>query len=160
MSSKCLICNSKKTALRCESCGDPSCKDCSFFIDEDSFELIQVLPESLQNKTFCSNCYNQHIGAQMDRYTQIMSQAKEVDVYSHKQSAETRLIKRVESPLKVRDYGDRETALMALAFMAAEKGFGTLVDVVIKSEKIGPGKSYKKLIWHGVGTPVDPSIKK
>ena len=156
----CEICNKNKTSLRCDSCGDASCKTCVEFIDEDHIEFVVLLPEDLKNKTFCSNCYNQGIDERLIRYRVIAEQAKDVDVFGKKQTKETRRIKRIEEPLKVTDCEDREEALLRLAFMAADKGFKTIVDVDVISKKIGEGKSYKKLVWSGYAVPVDPEIKK
>lgn len=156
----CLICNKTKTALRCNHCNDPSCKHCSYFIDEDAFEMLSLLPDSLQNKTFCSNCYHQKMGAELDHYKDLMEKAKKVDVYSKEQSSETRRIRRIEKPIQVRDCEDKNEALMRLAFIAVEKGFTTIVDFHLKSEKVGSGKAYKKLIWNASAVPVDPRLKK
>lgn len=158
--STCVICNKNKTALRCESCGDVSCKNCVEFIDEDHFAMVALLPEDLKNKTFCLNCYHQGVGERVSRYTAMAEQAKKVDIFSKTQTKETRRIKRIEAPIQVAECEDRDLALMSLAFLSVEKGFNTIVDVEVKSKKLGEGKSYKKVVWTASGIPVDPSIKK
>ncbi len=158
--STCVLCHKNKTALRCDSCGEASCKKCVEFIDEDLLELIALLPEELKNKTFCLNCYNQGISEQVSDYLELVEKAKKVSVFSKIQSKETRRIKRIVDPVKVLDCEDRNETLMRLAILAVEKGFDTIVDVEIRSKKVGEGKAYKKLVWDGLGVPVDPRIKK
>lgn len=156
----CLTCKKNQTALRCKSCNEASCKHCVHFIDEDLFELVSLLPEDLRNSTFCKNCYNQGVAERLSHFTDLAEKAKNVNVFTKVQTKETRRIKRIASPVKVQDCEDREETLLRLAFLAAEKGYDTLVDVDIKSKKVGDGKRYKKLVWIGSGIPVNPSIKK
>lgn len=156
----CSHCNRNRTALRCDSCEDVSCKSCVVFVDEDFFEMVALLPDDLQNRTFCMNCFNQGISERLDHYLEIVSEAKNVDIFNKNQTKETRKIKRIESPIRVANCLGKEEALLKIAFFAAERGFKTVVDVELRSNKIGEGKSYKKLVWNGSGTPVDPSIKK
>lgn len=156
----CVLCTKNKTALRCDSCGDVSCKNCVHFIDEDHFEMVVLLPEELKNKTFCMNCYNQGIDEKVSRYFEVVEKAKNVNVFTKTQTKETRKIKRVEDPVKVLECDDKEEALLRLAFLAADKGFDMVIDVEMNSKKIGEGKSYKKLVWSATGVPVDPNIKK
>ena len=92
-------------------------------------------------------------------YKEHLILAEQVNTYDIKQGNETSRIRRIEKPIKVENCGDKKEALMKLAFMAAQKGFDTLVDVDIQSEKIGSG-TYKKLIWKGRAVPVDPKIRK
>lgn len=122
--------------------------------------MITLLPEDLKNKTFCFNCYNQGISDRLIHYAEIVEKAKKVDVFSKIQSRETRRIKRSEPPVTVIDCEDREETLLRLAFLAADKGYSTIVDVDLKSKKIGEGKTYKRVVWSGSGIPVDPAIKK
>ena len=158
--STCVLCNKNKTALRCVSCGDVSCKKCVQFIDEDHFEMISLLPEDLKNKTFCMNCYHQGVAERISHYSEVAEEAKKVDIFSKTQSKETRRIKRIEDPIQVADCEDKELALMRLAFLSVEKGYSTIVDVEVKAKKSGEAKRYKKVVWTASGIPVDPGIKK
>ena len=64
------------------------------------------------------------------------------------------------APIVINDCNDRSELLLRLAFLSAQKGFSTMVDVKIKSKKVGEGKAYRKVIWDGSAVPVDPKIKK
>lgn len=155
----CQSCSAQKTALRCEKCEEATCKKCSFFIDEDVFDHVELLPDNIQNKTFCTSCYHEGVYSVLEESREILERAKNVDVYGKDQGNETGLIKRIEKPIVIKDADDREETLLRMAYYAAQKGFDTLVDVDIKSKKTGKG-TYIKLIWDGYAVPVNPKIRK
>jgi hypothetical protein len=155
----CVVCLKNETSLRCHSCHDFTCKNCSFIIDENRFPFLQLLPAELAHQIFCQNCFNNSISDEIEKYLEILNRARDVNVFDKKQSTETRLIRRIEKPIKVSDCEDREETLLRLAFITAQLGFDTLVDVDISYEKVGD-RSYKKFIWHGTATPVNPNIRK
>jgi len=156
---ECQTCFKNKTALRCGDCEEPTCKVCSYFIDDTVFEYAELLPESVKDKTFCTPCYHKNADPILEEYKEYLEAAKNINVYSSIQGNETGMIRRIEKPIMVKECNDQEEALMLLAFYAAKKGYDTLVDVDIKSTKTGKG-TYQKLIWTGRGVPVDPKIKK
>jgi hypothetical protein len=96
----------------------------------------------------------------MEKYKINYQKAQNVDVYMKVQSAETRLIRRIEKPIQVSNCTSKEQALLKLAFLTVEKGFETMVDVNLTSTKSKQPGSYQKLIWNGSAVPVDPKIKK
>ncbi len=155
----CAICLNTKTSLTCDACADPTCKYCSYFVDETVFEYIDLLPESLRHKKFCQNCYNSQFQTQVEKYLALLKQAKMVTVFTKDQSAECKWMKRLEKPISIVNCDDREETLLRMAFLAVEKGFNTLVDVEIKYTKVGEN-SYKKYLWSGTGVPVNPPPKK
>ncbi|MBT4763182.1 MAG: hypothetical protein HOO06_15925 [Bdellovibrionaceae bacterium] len=155
----CIVCCTNKTAILCDSCDQHSCKHCCYFIDEDSFELFKFLPDSMRGKAFCPNCYNDNVADELEQFQEALIRAKDVDVYGVEQSSETRLMRRTAKLLKVQDCDDRKEALMHLAFSAARDGFKTIVDVDLKSTKVGKG-TYKKLIWSGTAVPLDPHARR
>lgn len=156
---ECQSCFKNKTALTCSDCEEATCKHCSFFIDDTAFEYTELLPENIYDKTFCTVCYHEHVSPTLEKYKEHLDMAKDVNVYSSIQGNETGMIKRIEKPIVIKDCGDREETLMRLAFFTAQKGYDTIVDVDIKSNKVGKG-TYQKLVWTGRGTPVNPKIKK
>ena len=155
---ECQSCFKNKSFLECSNCKEAVCKSCACFVDETSFEFANFLPEDISGQTFCPSCYTIKADPVLTEYNLILDRAKSVNVYSIKQSNETALIKRIEKPIKVKDCADREEALMRLAFITAQKNFDTIVDVNISSIKIFDSK-YRKLIWTGVGVPVENKKK-
>ena len=145
--------------MKCDDCDCLSCKHCSFIIDGEVFELVSLLPDSIKDKAFCPNCYNDKYGAIFEEQLEILERAKDVNVYSKIQTKETRLIRRIHKPIHIKECEGREETLLRLAFLAAKEGYDTLVDVDLTTQKIGT-KSYIRLLWNGVAVPVDPKIKK
>lgn len=156
---ECQTCLNQKTAIKCSECEEATCKTCSYFIDDTIFEYTDLLPENIKDQVFCTPCYHKTADPVLLKYNQFLETAKNINVYGAKQGNETGLIKRIEKPIVVKDCSDREETLMRLAFYAAQRGYDTLVDVDIKSTKVGKG-TYKKLIWTGKGVPVDPKVRK
>lgn len=158
-SKTCTICCKNQTVLTCGICGCFSCKHCSNILAEDTFEYLEVVPENLSHDVYCPHCFDEVVAPELEEYQRVLEMAEQVNVYVKQQSSETRLIRRIQKPIKVLECDDREDALMRLAFFTAQKGFDTIVDVDIISHKVGSG-SYKKLVWDGSGVPVDPKIRK
>ncbi len=156
----CEQCLSKKTAITCSSCSKYTCKKCVQFVDEYSFEFIEYLPASLQDKGFCSVCYDEHVDQELSHYQNLMELAKNINVYKKEQSAETRLMRREKKPIKVEDCNDRQSTLMRLAFLAAQQGYETIVDVELNPKKIKQGGRYKKIVWNGSAVPIDSKKQK
>ncbi|OFZ11205.1 MAG: hypothetical protein A2Z20_10955 [Bdellovibrionales bacterium RBG_16_40_8] len=150
----CFFCSKNKTAICCDACKLASCKHCSYFIDKDNFEFMSMLPKKLINKTFCPDCYSKGINKEIDEFHDILRRAKAVNVYSKKQGTETRFFRRIEKPVKVENYDDRNEALLHLTFLAAQKGFDTVVDLDLKSKKVNLDGNYKKLVWSGTAVPI------
>ncbi len=156
---QCEICLNKKTTLRCNICEQYSCKHCTHFVDDNLFKFQDLLPKHISNKSFCPNCFDEKVRDELSDYISIMDKAKDVNVYAKVQSSETRLMRRVAKQIKIKDCEDKEEALMRLAYLAAQKGFDTIVDVDIISKKVKLGGRYKKLVWDGTATPIDSTKK-
>lgn len=150
----CEICLSKKTAIKCHLCSKASCKLCVQFVDENAFELQDLLPENVRDKAFCPNCYDEHINEQLKEFLKTMELAKNVNVYEKDQGAETRFMRRIQKPIKILECDDRKETLLRLAYLAAKQGFDTIVDVELVSKKVKQGGSYKKIVWSGSAVPV------
>lgn len=155
----CSVCTKQKTALMCSQCQCLSCKKCSIFIDESRFEFLSLLPESLQDKIFCPDCFAQEPSSELALYEDTLERAKNVDVYLKDQGKETRLMRRIEKPIRIKDCEDKEELLLQLAFVAAQKGYSTIVDVDLRPTKVGKG-TYKKQVWAGSAVPIDTNKRR
>lgn len=157
---ECSVCISSKTALTCDLCMQGSCKKCSIFIDKSEYEFLPLFDEDLDGETFCPNCYDESISSRLENYNRILDSAKDVNAYVGNSDLRARAIRRIEKPVKIDACVSKEEALLKLGFLVAQKGFTTMVDVVLVSKKVGGITRYKKLMWNGTATPVDPEIRK
>jgi hypothetical protein len=107
---------------------------------------------------FCNSCFDQHIAADLAHYEQTMEQAKEVLVYFKAQSKETRLIRRLEKPISVRDCADHDETLMRLAFIAAKMGYNAVIDIDLVTKKVRLG-SYQTQVFSATGMPTNVNIR-
>lgn len=114
-----------------------------------------MLPKELQYKGLCANCYHNEASDIIATYNEILERAKSVNVYDMKQTHETYKMNRHEKAVSVSECNDREETLLRLAFLAAQRGFNTLVDVSLQSKKLSQGGTYKKLVWSGKGIPLN-----
>jgi hypothetical protein len=152
---ECQSCLKNQTVLKCENCENPSCKDCSIVIDENEFEILDLLPIKIRGKSFCPNCFSKEAYPIIAEYNEILERAKQVDVYEIEQSQETNRMPRHEKPILVKESDDRDQTLLRLAFLAAQRGFNTIIDVDLKSKKSNQGGTYRKLVWSGSAIPIN-----
>lgn len=148
----CVTCFKPKATLSCGICNEAVCKSCAQFVDEDAFSFLAHIPEQLKHQVFCGPCFNQNVAEELASYEQTMAQAKNTLVYEKTQGKETRLIKRLEEPVKVVDCPDREEAVLRLAFFAAKLGYNSIIDVEVSYKKVGE-RAYQKLIYSASGIP-------
>lgn len=138
--------------MQCFGCKEAVCKTCAQFLDEDTFSFSESIPNGLEEGAYCVQCFETKVRPEIVAYDQMVSSAKDIQVFMKNQSKEYRLLKRAEKPVQVVDCEDREETLLRLAFLALEAGFDTLVDVDIFPKKVRAG-TYQKSMWQGVGIP-------
>lgn len=141
----------------CGICQEAVCKQCVQFLEEGSFSFLKQVPDRLNHTTYCGPCFDEKIAPEILAYEQLMDRAKDVAVFFKKQGKETRLIKRLEDPIRVTDCADKDEILLRLAFLAAQGNFNTLVDVEIVAEKVREG-GYQRSKWQAVGVPALTSL--
>ena len=150
----CCICQKPKTTLVCGVCQQDTCKSCTVFLEADQFSFLQVKPDFLSHPAFCSVCYTEKVSPEVTMYNETMEAAKNIAVFEITQGKETRLIKRKEAKLTVTDCPDKNETMLRLAFLAAQKGFNSIIDVDIKPKKIKEGK-YQHTMWSGTAIPAN-----
>lgn len=153
----CITCNSLKAPYACGICRHSVCKKCVQSLQKGSFPFLEPVPPEWNHKTYCVNCYNQHIGPALDQYEKTMQRAKAVMVFHKGLGEETRLMNRSEKPLRIEGCSDKAEATLRLAFLAAQAGFNTLIDVDVSPRKIrNAGFQTTKWFATGVPTTLDP----
>lgn len=127
------------------------------FLDEDTFSFLRKVPENLAHTTYCNPCYLTEVSPAVAAYNAKIEKAKSVQIYFKDDSKQTRLIKRDQNPVVVKECADRAETILRLAFMALNKGFEGLVDVEVVSEKVRNG-AYQTVKFSGSGIPayLDP----
>lgn len=150
----CISCQKKvKAPVQCNKCSATVCKDCAVFIDPDDYIFFNSIPKILTKNTFCHVCFDREVDPLIQKYNDLMEQAKSMNIFMINQSKETRLMKRTEKPIRIEQAPDERELLLRLAFRAAELGFNTLIDVNVVSKKVRMG-TYQTSIWSGQAIPV------
>ena len=152
MENTCCSCLKPKAKLTCQLCESAVCKNCAQFLEEGQFSFLAQVPAELNHILYCQNCYEQTVAGPLADYQAMLEKAKEILVYESHQGKETRLLKRIEKPVHVKDCPDREEALLRLAFFALQAGYNAIIDVDLKSAKVRTG-SYQTHMWSGSGIP-------
>jgi hypothetical protein len=148
----CATCQKPKAHFLCGVCQEAICKQCVHFLEEGSFSFLKKIPDDLNKSTYCGSCFEERVVPELKDYDHVMTLAREVSVFLKSQGKETRLIKRLEDPIRVTDCADKEEILLRLAFLTVQAGFDTLVDVEITSEKVREG-GYQRSKWQASGVP-------
>ncbi|MBC7742525.1 MAG: hypothetical protein H7061_10020 [Bdellovibrionaceae bacterium] len=148
----CYLCHKPKATLYCGACTEAICKGCAQFLNDDTFSFLARIPASLKHTTYCEPCFHNTVEPELAAYNRILERAKNIMVFSKTQSKETRLIKRIEDPVKVIDCPDHDETILRLAFFAAQANYNAIVDVELVSEKVKNG-SYQTSKWAGVAIP-------
>lgn len=148
----CTSCEKSKSTLHCGVCQAQLCKSCAEFLSEDSFAFLLRAPQDFAHGVYCAGCFAEKIAPQLAAYEQTLEQAKNILVFNKSQGKETRLIKRIEKPVHVKDCADENEAVMKLAFAAAQANYNAIIDVNLIPQKVRTG-SYQTTIWSGSGVP-------
>jgi hypothetical protein len=142
-----------QTAFKCLVCECSLLKGDVQFVAEDTFSFSSVSGKGLAG-TYCMSCFDDRVTPELERYNLLMEKAKDVNVFFSSQSKESRFVRRTEKPIKVVDCQDRDEAVLRLAFLAAEAGKNSIVDVDLSSVKVMNG-NWKSLRWSGLAVPAN-----
>lgn len=152
----CITCQKSKALLKCGLCDSDVCKYCAILLPDGGFSFLAQIPEDLNHTTYCNPCFVTKVSDQWDEYKDTIEKAKNINVYLSNQGKETRLIKRTEDMIYVKECDDHDETLLRLAFFAVQKGFNGLVDVELTSAKVRTN-NYQTLVWSGAGRPANIS---
>ena len=150
--SGCVACRNAKAPIRCGIFEGAVCKQCVQRLDKDTFHYLVEVPKDLTHKSYCNPCFSEKVATPLAHYQYTLGRARKVWVFIKSKSEETRLMSRSEKPLKVVDCVDEETALLRLAYLAAEKKVNALIDVDIVGKKVR-NHGYQTSTWQGTGVP-------
>lgn len=151
---KCASCRVAKPTLACGICKEGICKSCTQFLSEETFAFREKLPEDLRHQHYCSFCYSEKVQAEIQNYNQVMKKAKQVLVIDKPRRRPLPILKSSKELLRVKGSKDKEETLLRLAFLAAERGFNSIIKVNVAGKKIRDG-GYQWMEWEATGYPAD-----
>ncbi len=140
--------------LSCAVCAVSVCKNCAQFIDEDTFSFLDVKKPEMAHTTFCNTCFDQTIAPDLASYQETMEAAKNISIYFNDQGKETRLMKRIDVLLTIKNCPDSRETLMRLAFKAVQMGFNAVIDVNLVVSKVRTG-AYQTSTYNATGIPTN-----
>lgn len=152
MAESCTSCRRPKATTSCEICAELVCKDCSHFLDAETFSFQPVVPADLKHTHYCANCYSAKVEPALAAYNEVMERAQGVFVFFTTQKKYFKLLSRSRELLEVKECADRDEAILRLAFQAAEKGFNAVIEVEATSKK-ERNAGHQKYSWKCKGYP-------
>jgi len=153
----CSICQKPKSQIECGLCKSIVCKNCTNFLDGESFSFLSPVPEDLTHLAYCRLCYDAQVAPAMESYQETLQKAQDIQVFFKSQGKETRLIKRSDTRFDVPVAIDRDETILRLAFFAVQANFNAIIDVEVVGEKVHSGR-YQTSTWKGtaVGAHLKP----
>lgn len=152
-SEACAICQKPKAPFHCGLCEVALCKSCAQVLADEDFAFLAKRPPELAHGVYCAPCFDSKVAEPLQSYNETLDRAREVNVYTKEQAKETRLLKRTEKPLRVEACADEEETLLRLAFLAAQAGFNSIIDVEINSKKVRD-HAYQTTMYTGTAVPI------
>src|SRR5262249_54035372 len=70
-----------KNRYACGACEKPLCKDCTQFLEEDSFSFLKEVPETLAHTEYCGSCYDEKVAPALASYATALERARELVVF-------------------------------------------------------------------------------
>ncbi len=153
-SETCSVCqesNPKSRIYHCGLCEKVLCKNCTSFLDEDTFCFLREIPQNIKHTTYCGDCFDATVAPELTRYKDILSKAEDVYIFE-KGKKNIPLIKKSRLKVSVTDCEDQKETYLRLAFFAAEQSYNSVIDVEIIYKKVRVNK-YQKTYWSAVGYP-------
>lgn len=112
------------------------------------------VPSNLVEGWACGGCYEEKVEPEIQNYNSEERRARQMSFFNKNQSKESRLFKRIATPIQVRDCADRDEALLKLAYAAVKLNYNLIVDVELTSEKVR-NAGYQTCLWHAKGIPTN-----
>ena len=155
--SRCGFCASSRADKSCEVCKEPHCSRCLLTLPTDSFEFIENKPEILSHFFYCPRCFDAHVAPAQEAYDETLAKGKEVRWIPKNYRGLVPVQAKAQKPVEVKDYADRDRALLALGFKASLLGFNSLVRAELTGKKLLIN-GYSKTLWSGHGVPANLNV--
>jgi hypothetical protein len=155
----CAVCRSSKIERNCDLCDSEVCKKCLHFLAEGTFAFWAELPGELSFTHYCTTCHAEHVETALEKYRDLMEQAKEVAFCFDTQKRHLPLLSKAKNKVFVEDCPDRDETILRLAFQAVEQGFSGIVDATVICKKVR-NEGYQKSSWSGAGLPAKIDLER
>jgi hypothetical protein len=155
----CVSCRRPKDDLSCELCHADLCKKCVQFLDAATFSFYTKIPNELSHTHYCQNCYAQTVESALEAYEEIIERARGSYVFFTSHRKQIPLLKKSKDSVRVENCEDRDETILRLAFLAAEQGYNSVMEVEVVCEKVR-NEGYQKSAWRAVGIPATVDAEK
>ena len=115
---------------------------------------MPMIPDELSHPKTCGGCYSETVEPELAVYEDTLDRAKQVLVFFKTQKKGLRIQKRERLPEYVDSCPDRDETILRLAYLAASKGYNSVIEVEVTSKKVR-NEAYQTSVWSGEGIPAD-----
>ena len=150
---KCHLCSSTKQLRPCEECGEPTCKACIRYLDQELAVLHPKPPKCFRSSIFCVDCYEKEAAAEVHKMEETLQKAFEVLLIRKNYRGMIRSHLKAKEPLDFAGHKDKKEALLHLCFVTAWMGFNAVLSLEVEFKKVRHF-GYEKKEWVARGLPV------
>lgn len=154
MEAECVDCRSPKTPFTCGICSGAVCKKCVQGPPHGAFRLMPLIRDELSHPKYCGRCYSETVEPELVNYEETLDRAKQVLVFFKTQKKGLRIQKRERLPDHVEACPDRDETILRLAYLAATKGYNSVIEVEVAAKKVR-NEAYQTSVWSGEGVAAD-----
>jgi hypothetical protein len=155
----CFSCRRLKPGFHCDLCQNRVCKSCVEYLDEGTFSFLEVIPKELSHTRYCTSCYDLQVSPALETYNETIERAKGLFIFFVTQKKAIPLLKRSKEKIQISQCKDRDETILRLAFLAAQRGFNSVIEVEVTATKIR-NAGYQKSSWSGSGYPAEINADK
>jgi uncharacterized protein YbjQ (UPF0145 family) len=87
-------------------------------------------------------------------YEETLERAKQVLIFFKTQKKGLRIVRKERIPEQVDACQDRDETILRLAYIAASKGYNSVIEVEVTSKKVR-NEAYQTSVWYGTGLSAD-----
>jgi hypothetical protein len=130
------------------------CKSCVQSPPHGAFRLLPSIPAHLAHSRYCGGCYSEQVEPELGIYEETLEQAKKILIFFRTQKKGLRIVRKERIPEQVDACEDRDETILRLAYLAASKGYNSVIEVEVTSKKVR-NEAYQTSVWSGSGLSAD-----
>ena len=154
MEAECVDCRKPKASLECGICSSSVCRGCALTPPQGAFLLLPTIPEQFAHSRYCGACYSEQVEPELGVYEETLERAKQILIFFKTQKKGLRIVRKERIPEQVDACQDRDETILRLAYIAASKGYNSVIEVEVTSKKVR-NEGYQTSVWYGTGLSAD-----
>ncbi len=149
------MCRLPRADRACDGCSEHLCRTCSIIISPEEDFCFEIEPtRKPTGSTFCGLCEDRILNPLREKYAETLAAARQVNVIPKAYRGRVTIIKKGTHILVTGPWADTKQAELALAFLAARKGFNAIINTQVVSKKVR-NFGYQRTEYNATALPAD-----